>query len=400
MAFYFLFLIQISFGAETGSACSWDDLLRSCDSVKSRIAKLAEQKSPKLKIKKFSEKKTDLDRMFQQVKTAMQDVLLDGRDRSQLSAAEEALFVKVTKVRLISPEKASGYSCEGKSQLNGRYFSDLHAFTLCPGFDFLPDSAYFASMAHELSHVIDPCMSQFGLVRLNTARIDENRSSGRFDGFIQSEVDDWKQDIDEYNHRVREQNPRTVHTWRGKYSAKMLADLKSAGLIEELAPAISNDNYPFKKVIACLQTVGTKSTAANLPKTDETKEPVFPHCPGRVLGAMSQVPESISDVFAGKILSKLLKTNPPSAEDQPMTFWLLLQKACLSTDPLKTNPQVYMSAKERVDKLLSSNKDLRSVLKCPPTNIPDCSEQMKSIHRLKSSEPRGASSFGGITVDQ
>lgn len=386
--------------AQEPSACSWDELQSSCDSIRTHIKKLADEKSPKLKVKSFEDKKPELDKTFNKVKASMLELILDGRDRSQLSATEEAMYVKMSTVRMISPAQGSGYSCEGRSQLNGRYFSDMHAFTICPGFEFLPESAYLSSMAHELAHVIDPCMSQFGLVRLKMNRLDDAKQSGRFDAFIQSEIEDWKKDPEDYNHRVRGQHPRTVHTWRGKYSNKTIEGLKSVGLLEDLAPGISMEEYPFKKVISCLQSSGVKSVADNLPKRDEVKDAVYPHCPGRVLGAMSQVPESMSDVVAGKVLGKLLKDSAPSGVQKPMTFWLFVQKACLSTEPEKTNANVYVSTKERVDKLILSSKELREAFNCPPSQAKDCSEQFKSSQRDKPSSQYSPQAFGGQAVEK
>lgn len=392
---WLLFLTAQIALAQEPAACSWDDLQGSCDAVRSHVKKLMDEKSPKLKVKTFEEKKPELDKMFGKVKSALLEMILAGRDRSQLSATEEAMYVKMSTVRMISPAQGSGYSCEGRSQLNGRYFSDLHAFTICPGFEFLPESAYLSTMAHELAHVIDPCMSQFGLVRLKISRLEDAKQSGRYDDFIQSEIEDWKKDPEDYNHRVRGQHPRTVHTWRTKYSNKTIEGLKSVGLIEDLAPGISMEEYPFRNLLTCLQDNGVKSVDANLPKVDEAKNAVYPHCPGRVLGAMSQVPESMSDVVSGKVLGKLLKDNPPTGLDKPMTFWLLLQKRCMSSDPEKTNPKVYVPVQDRLDKLILSSKDLRSAFKCPPAQTKDCTDKLEVGQRQKPSSRFSPQAFGG-----
>ncbi len=382
MYIFLILIFSLHVHSQYKPVCSWSDMEKNCDAIRAHIAHMKESKNPGIKIPSFEDKRVQLEGIFQKVKNAMLQEILSGRSEDQLSSSEMALLAKIKTVRMISPDQV-GHSCT--TQLNGKYYSDLHAFVICPGFNFLPDTSYMATMTHEITHAIDPCLSQFGLVKLNFQKIESARVVGRFDNFIQSEIDDWKYDVNEFNLRVRDQNPRSVERWRGKYSSKELQQMSDFGLISDIAPGVSAADYPFKAAMGCLKAIGVKMPDDKLPLRDESGVSVFPHCPGRVIGAQSQASESMSDLFSGQVMSRLLASEKLDSRTPDMTYWLLQQGACKRREAAPGRETLYLSSSGRADKLIFSNKKLRNALGCP---VPieeqkDCSEQLSPQRRLK-----------------
>lgn len=100
-----------------------------------------------------------VDRVFSQ---ARQDILVEIRKLNIPEKQKLALIARVETVQLTLPysdprKMAADESC-GSTQMNAFYSPSHHAFTVCAGYfnSFQSDSALYGTIAHEISHSIDP----------------------------------------------------------------------------------------------------------------------------------------------------------------------------------------------------------------------------------------------------
>lgn len=115
-------------------------------------------------------------KLFSDVQARVVAMLEKRKDGSNTKEINN-LIQRLKSVKFESPKLGDGtyiLSAEGCESPNAFYAPAKHSVTICPQFLNLPDAALIETMAHEIGHSIDPCMSAFSFNADTKGEISRN----------------------------------------------------------------------------------------------------------------------------------------------------------------------------------------------------------------------------------
>jgi len=182
--------------------------------------------------------------LFDFVKDSLINVILAGRDPSQLSLEETEEVKRIEKIDLNSSPAVTEALCS-YSNPNAFYSTATHKFVICKNLFNLPDSALVSVMGHEMAHSIDPCVSQFPLYKINSEALKE---------IPESEI----KANDETLHFKRALNYQeqgvnyTTDDFALNYSEDTIKFYETHKVLTRTTDGISPSKNPFTDVLTCL----------------------------------------------------------------------------------------------------------------------------------------------------
>ncbi len=201
---------------------------------------------------KFNESNKRIANLQKYTQAKLINLIKNGRSDSQLSAEQKSLIKKIETVQYINPRdpraESTGECAKGGAAY---YFPPTHSVTFCEGIYDLPDSQVVQILSHEMGHSIDPCVSQNFLHEVNTEKLEqllrqdaapnENRDSEAVH-LTNEIVKKLKQTNRKY---INEYNDLTL-------DPPVEKALTESGVITRISNGVTEKNYPFNSVRACL----------------------------------------------------------------------------------------------------------------------------------------------------
>lgn len=100
--------------------------------------------------------------VFAKAKKRILRIIESKRDKKNSSDIDN-LIERISSLKVLKAEvKSAGGSCDGP---NAFYSNSNHSIEVCPDFLELPEASLLEVLGHELGHSVDPCISQFDLVK-------------------------------------------------------------------------------------------------------------------------------------------------------------------------------------------------------------------------------------------
>lgn len=292
-----------------------------------------------------------VEKIFSETKRHLEKVILNGRPKSSLSPAEQALIDRVTSTKLRSIQEASSLAeCAGNAR-NASYLPLQHSVFICPAFYDYPESTLVTIIAHEISHSIDPCRSQFPLYSLDSGILNDYDPHAEANS---TEVNDVFQLI----------KAATESSNKGILMLELSLDspkkdqqsIEALFNLTPLSPGVTPQNYPYKNTKACFEKAGFYSTRwetisnefellhkntprpekIHLQKQYKTLFDKHPEC--LEITKKSQMNETLSDYFAARVLDFYQREHPPKTENDhlaPVLYFAL--NHCEQTATSKTS---------------------------------------------------------------
>ena len=239
--------------------------------------------------------------------------------------ATEALRARLGKVKLKLPEAFPDE--ESCGELNA-YYDPSHTVNICAPFLNMPEAALFQTIAHELTHSIDPCFASHaiyhfqikgdakGLLQHRDRRNQEEK--GRREALARLGVKPFGSPQDSNDGFVLGENENSA----ALYLTMNRADFKNLEegdlTLEKLFDGVPFAQHPLKSVMECLAK--DSSTGARLfnskAKPSDTDFQKF--CGEE--GGDSQISEALADWMAGEVIAHKLAAMPFSDKKRAWAF--------------------------------------------------------------------------------
>lgn len=269
----------------------------------------------------YSKKAQEVADTFLEAKNTLIDYLTKKKTKSNQSMIDRAIErVKLVKFKTPSLSDDFKVACEFP---NAWYNTESNTMTVCPQWFNQPKINLFETLAHELSHSIDPCNFSAPL-KIKSSKADEVEA-GAFDLSLNLE--------------------------KINQSETLFGKLDNQDLREKDQKCASVKDYPFKSMLSCLQS--DQSIGAKIPdlklmkkKMEETLERFkaqgrnpesdidyrylkealsnfdkykeqYGLCHSKTFGGVSQIEEAFADKMASELVAmKLSKTPSKDAQKE------------------------------------------------------------------------------------
>jgi len=353
----------------------------------------------------------DLDKRFRRAnelydfaKGAILAEIAKGRSIDQLSSAEKSAYRRIETVNFKPPSFAASFPLCAKSEHEALYLRESHSFIICPGMLHVSDSQLVKVIGHEISHAIDPCNSEFPLVRVNQVALQA------LSGTSAEWPDELRNNADVVQIlRKMKHNPPTYMTFAFTMdfqNPKSFDLFVKHGLFEIEADPIELKNHPASSLYQCFKEsdVFKEVTASEIKtmaiqyaqsmgdghsansevaiKKIENILSQHPHCI-KTSGMTSQMPEVMSDAWGAKVYGRWLAENPPKSDlDKLSSISLHASYACrfLTTPDSFTNIANAVSEinsrhsidSKRADLTVLSDPRAQTALGCRPQSQNNC----------------------------
>lgn len=295
----------------------------------------AEKSSPN----KDEKAQARVEKVFSDTKKRLEKVILNGRPKSALSRSEQALFDRIATAKLRSLEESSSLAeCAGNAR-NASYLPVQHSVFICPAFYDYPDATLITIIAHELSHSIDPCRSQFPLYALDSGVLNDYDPNSEANS---PEVNDVFQLI----------KSATENSNQGILMLELSLDspkkdresIEALFKLTPLSPAVPPQHYPYSSTKKCFEKAGfyssrweTMSTEfeqlhkntpplEKIPLRNQYKTLFDKHPECLEITKKSQMNETLSDYFAARVMDHYHQEHPPKTKNDrlaPILFFAL-----------------------------------------------------------------------------
>lgn len=300
-----------------------------------------------------------------QAKRSIIEMIKNGRSDDQLTSEQRNLIGRITSVEVITADmkEANDIPDCSKQQPQAFFVPTGYNIILCENLLDLPDATMLRIIAHELGHSIDPCTASCDHLSANQEKIGnhlEKIKSAESDSDANEESEETELTQEDYYHTILEglesygERPFiTYHSADTEFKDKLIKE----GFVQKNFKGIPRSQQPFDSVRSCLiknagfDNVSTKDIAFAIHQRKDalkrfgkkmTKKEIADYenyykknadCMA-VGNKMSQMSESMADVYAAYALSNYLKDNPPKTQNDKYAIeGIFLNQVC---DPYYT----------------------------------------------------------------
>jgi hypothetical protein len=283
-----------------------------------------------------------MERLFSEAKAELIKKIENGIPYVQLSSIKKNMVDRINLVQLVNPEDMQmEQKLKCREQKIGAYYNPNNSkIEICPLFYQYPAEALTFSLAHEISHAVDPCAMNNNIYQVSLEQVnqsyesdtDNQKTNGMISFFVNEDEEIFMLDVGPNKEIIKD------------LFAKQSAPTPRVG-------AIPHASYPYSDSITC----GKKAPAA-------AKGLDCSHNPQS---------EIMCDHFGAWTLNSLLPEK--LTENQKIALvGGLFPDVCANDPKKKTHGAHYMSSQKRMTEILLKMPGIMEKMNCPPLKENKC----------------------------